>query len=136
MTALATPTTLPAEITPIVLEVSWLVSRAALVSAGHAGPGVADGVVRWHVAHDHAAAELRIDGVARDLGRCRVAVERDGDDTHVTADGGVLFITATRGRVVYAHTNLLKTLGIPGGRYELVHPVTSGQSGSHHLHRV
>lgn len=125
MTPVAAPSAPAAAVTGITVEASWLVSRAALARAGHARPSGPDGVLRWRITNEVAVAELCIDGSVRELARLDAAINRDADLAHVTTAQGELALTAADERVLYARTSLLTMLGIPGGRYERIHPVTS-----------
>jgi len=114
----------------------WRVSRAALDRA-------MPGVVAPGRAHEHAVLEIVIEGTADTEGsdwaatatlidpRLKttsrleahvggVRITRDGEHTHVEADG--LLSATFRGRdasPVFVRTPLLAAIGVPGGRYEL-----------------
>lgn len=98
-------------------SVAWEIAPDALAAAGRA-------TLTWTIDLDAATAHatLDLDGRVRTLRECRVTIERNTSGlTHVAAPDGLL-LAAIRpdGTTLYTRTSLLDTLGVPGGRYEVV----------------
>lgn len=98
-------------------SVAWEIAPDALAAAGRA-------TLTWTIDLDAATAHatLDLDGRVRTLRECSVTIERDPSGlTHVAAPESLL-LAAIRpdGTPLYARTSLLATLGVPGGRYEVV----------------
>lgn len=97
--------------------VAWEIAPDALSAAGRA-------VLTWTIdlVTATAHATLDLDGRVRVLRECSVTIERDPSGlTHALApDALLLAAICPDGTTLYARTSLLATLGVPGGRYEVV----------------
>jgi len=116
------------EVPPALLRVVWSISPEAAVSAGLCAPTPGPVELAWTVdpASEDATATLHVGADSRVLCTTRAIMEHDESGMlHLTTPDRAFLAAidgSERGRVLYAYTALLGSLGVPGGRYQVVQP--------------